>query len=112
VDEVIDVTAHVTNISFESAPMVLVDLGIPPGFDLMTGDLEQAVTDQLIQKFEITAKQILVYVEDILPEETLVLSYQLKAKYPLKVQAPDSSASLYYDADSEASAPGEEIEVM
>jgi len=111
VDEVIDVTVQVTNISFDPAPMVLVDLGIPPGFDLMTEDLTQAVEDQLIQKFETTAKQILVYVADIQPEETLVLNYGLKAKYPLNVQAPGSSASLYYDQDSKSSTPGEEIEV-
>lgn len=112
VDDIVGVTATVQNVSGAPAPMVLVDLGIPPGFDLLTADLEKAVKDRLIEKFETTAKQILVYVANIDPGEVLTLTYQLRAKYPLKVQAPDSSASLYYDPDSKTSAPGEPIEVQ
>ncbi len=112
VDDIVGVTATVQNVSGVPAPMVLVDLGIPPGFDLLTADLEKAVQDRVIEKFEMTAKQILVYVANIDPGEVLTLTYQLRAKYPLKVQAPDSSASLYYDPDSKTSAPGEPIEVQ
>jgi len=112
VDDIVGVTAVVRNVSAGPAPMVLVDLGLPPGFDLLTADLEKAVADGLIQKFETTAKQILVYVANLDPGEELTLTYQLQAKYPLKVESPDSSASLYYDPSSKTSAPGEPIEVQ
>jgi hypothetical protein len=111
VDDTIQATATVKNVSADPAPMVLVDLGIPPGFDVVADDLQKAVETQVIQKFEMTGKQIIVYVDAIMPGEDLVLTYKLKAKYPLKVTAPDSSASLYYDQGSKSSDPGEPIEV-
>lgn len=112
VDDVVKVTATVTNVSGDPAPMVLVDLGLPPGFDLLTDDLDAAVAAQKIQKYELTARQITVYVDAILPNEALVLTYALRAKYPLSVTAPDSGASLYYDPDSKDSEPGAEFEVQ
>jgi len=104
VNDLVHVTATVTNVSEAVAPMVIVDLGLPPGFSLVADDLVQAVADLKIEKFETTDRQIIVYVDAIDPGETLELTYQLQAKYPLKVQCPDSSTSLYYDASSKASA--------
>jgi hypothetical protein len=103
VNDTVNVTARVTNVSSEPLPMVMVDLGIPPGFDVISEGLEEAVREQIIQKFETTARQILVYV-DVLPgDSTLELAWQLRAKYPLKVQCPDSSTYLYYDTGTRAS---------
>jgi hypothetical protein len=111
VDDTVGVTATVKNVSAAPAPMVLIDLGVPPGFDMILDDLDKMVADHLIQKYETTAKQITVYVDLILPGEELVVTYKLRAKYPLKVQSPDSSASLYYDPASKSTAEGEGIEV-
>lgn len=111
VNDAVGVTATVRNVSADVAPMVLVDLGMPPGFDLLPDGLERAVKDRQIQKFETTDRQILVYVDALGPGQALVLQYQLRARYPLKVQCPQSTASLYYDASSAATAtcPGLEV---
>lgn len=111
VDDTIRATAVVKNVSATPAPMVLIDLGVPPGFDLILDDLDKMVADHLIEKYETTAKQITIYVDQILPGEELVITYKLRAKYPLKVQSPDSSASLYYDPSSKTTTKGEAIEV-
>ena len=111
VDDTVRVTATVTNTSGTPAPMVLVDLGLPPGFDLVPDDLDKAVAEQRIQKYEVTARQVTVYVDVIMPKESLVLTYALHAKYPLSVTAPDSSAALYYDPDSKNTEPGAAFEV-
>ncbi len=100
VNDIVNVTARVTNVSAVVAPMVLVDLGLPPGFDLQADLLQKAVTDRLISKFETTDRQILVYVDAIQPGEALTLNYALQARHPLKVKCPDSKASLYYDPTS------------
>ncbi len=84
--------------------MVIVDLGLPPGFSLVADDLVQAVSDLKINRFETTDRQIIVYVDAIEAGATLELTYQLQARYPLKVQCPDASTNLYYDASSKASA--------
>lgn len=100
VNDVVNVRATVTNRSGKTAPMVLVDLGLPPGFNLIPDLLEQAVADRRISKFETTDRQVLVYVDAIQPAETLTLDYALQARHPLKVACPDSRASLYYDPNS------------
>ena len=111
VDDIVNVTATIKNISSLPAPMVLVDLGIPPGFDVLTDSLEKAVADRVIDRFEMTAKQILVYLSKIEPMEQVKLEFGLRAKYPLEVTAPDSSAQLYYDPSSKTSTSGTTIEV-
>jgi hypothetical protein len=111
VDDIVNVTAIIKNISSLPAPMVLVDLGIPPGFDVLTDSLEKAVADRVIDRFEMTAKQILVYLSKIEPMEQVKLEFGLRAKYPLEVTAPDSSAQLYYDPSSKTSTSGTTIEV-
>lgn len=111
VNDLVGVTARVTNVSSAVAPMVIVDLGLPPGFSLVADDLVQAVSELRIQKFETTDRQIIVYVDAIAGDETLELTYQLQAKYPLKVQCPDSSTTLYYDESSRAFASCEPLTV-
>ncbi|MBM4389378.1 MAG: hypothetical protein FJ088_16705, partial [Deltaproteobacteria bacterium] len=111
VDDSVTATVNVFNLLPDPAPMVLVDLGIPPGFDVVTDSLEEMVKTGEIMKFEMTGKQIIVYIDEIEPLGKLTLTYILKAKYPLKATAPSSSASLYYDPESKTDSGTQEIEV-
>ena len=90
--------------------MVLVDLGLPPGFDLLSDLLQKAVTDKLISKFETTDRQVMVYVDAIQPSEKLTLQYGLQARHPLKVACPDSKVSLYYDQTTLARATCDKLQ--
>ncbi len=110
VNDIVNVTATVTNVSTEVAPMVLVDLGLPPGFDLLSDLLQKAVTDKLISKFETTDRQVMVYVDAIQPSEKLTLQYGLQARHPLKVACPDSKVSLYYDQTTLARATCDKLQ--
>ena len=110
-EDTVQATATIENHTEAPLPMVLVDLGIPPGFAVLTEDLDAMRKGQQIQRYDMTARQILVYLESMAGGEIVELSYGLKAKYPLKVKAPDSSAALYYDDSTEASSPGAEFEV-
>ncbi|MCS6859861.1 MAG: hypothetical protein NZT92_06030 [Abditibacteriales bacterium] len=76
--------------------MVIVDLGIPPGFEVQPGDLEELVGGKKIQKFSLTGRQIIVYIEKLHPRETLTFEYRLRAKFPLKAKTPKSAAYEYY----------------
>jgi len=111
VNDTVGVEATITNNTERPLPMVLVDLGLPPGFTVLTADLDKAVAERLIERYDLTARQVMVYLEK-LESEPLVLTYGLQARYPLKVKAPDSSASLYYDPETKGSDEGEAFEVQ
>jgi uncharacterized protein YfaS (alpha-2-macroglobulin family) len=100
------VTAHVsvTNTKPAAANMVIIDLGIPPGFEVIPADFEKMVEQKTIQKYTLTGRQIIVYLEKIPGNKTFNLDYQLKAKFPIKAQTPPSSAYEYYNPENKSHA--------
>jgi alkylhydroperoxidase/carboxymuconolactone decarboxylase family protein YurZ len=76
--------------------MVIVDLGIPPGFTVDGGDFAEMVAAKKVQKFSITARQATLYLGDVKPGDVLSFEYGLKPKYPVKVKTPATVAYEYY----------------
>ncbi|MBF0595555.1 MAG: zf-HC2 domain-containing protein [Candidatus Omnitrophica bacterium] len=74
----------------------MLDLGIPPGFQVQTDGLVNAVKEKLIEKFEVTGRQLIIYLVN-LDEKGVHLNYHLKAKFPIKGKTPQSSVYDYYD---------------
>ena len=91
-------TATIKNNLPKSANMVMVDLGIPPGFDLLTEDL-QAYQEKKghLQKFNLTATQAILYLDAVAPGETVTFRYRLRAKYPIRARTFQSRVYEYYD---------------
>jgi len=89
------------------AESAMLDLGLPPGFTVQTEDLDALVarfkdtpqdyTFPTIKRYELTGRQILVYIQNISDGNPLQFSYRLRARFPLKAQAPASSAYDYYN---------------
>jgi hypothetical protein len=87
----------------------LIDLGVPPGFVVQSEDLDRLVAHYRdlpadyqgarIERYELTGRQVIVYVTNLSGAEALGFSYRLKAKYPLSVQTPASAAYDYYNPD-------------
>jgi len=107
------VTANVTieNNTPGRMGMVLVDLGIPPGFEVQAGDLAELVGSKVIQKYTLTGRQIIVYLEELKPGQQVALQYRLKAKFPIKAKTPDSTAYEYYNPDHRGIAKPIELRV-
>jgi uncharacterized protein YfaS (alpha-2-macroglobulin family) len=91
------------------ADWALIDLGLPPGFAVEAEDLAALVAryDDVpeeyalptIERYELTGRQILIYVGNLSDEHSLNFSYRLRAKFPLKAQTPASSVYDYYNPD-------------
>jgi hypothetical protein len=110
VDDTVGVNVTVSlNEPGARAEWALIDLGIPPGFSVMAEDLNALVAASLdrppdseqatIERYELTGRQILVYIGKLSEGEPLSFSYRLKAKYPLVAQTPASNAYDYYNPD-------------
>jgi hypothetical protein len=86
--------------------MALIDLGVPPGFNVLTEDLSRLVEQGVIASYELTGRQIIIYLEDFSSESPLAFSYRLRARFPMRAQTPPSSAYDYYNpADTTVRAP-------
>jgi uncharacterized protein YfaS (alpha-2-macroglobulin family) len=109
VDEMVEVKVEVTLNKPGRAEWALIDLGIPPGFSVRTEDLAALVTRYedvpedyefpTIERFEMTGRQVLVYIGGLSFEHPLSFSYRLQAKFPLVAQTPASTAYDYYNPD-------------
>jgi len=82
--------------------MALIDLGVPPGFTVLAEDLSRLVETGAIARYELTGRQIIIYLEDFASEAPLQLSYRLRARFPMRAQTPPSSAYDYYNPTESA----------
>ena len=91
------------------AESALIDLGLPPGFTVKAEDLQALVAYYndvpadyafpRIERYELTGRQILIYVSNLKAGSTLQFSYRLTAQYPLVAQTPGSNVYDYYNPD-------------
>jgi hypothetical protein len=79
--------------------MALIDLGVPPGFTVLTEDLSRLVEKGLIARYELAGRQVIVYLEDFSSEAPLNFSYRLRARFPMRAQTPASLAYDYYNPE-------------
>lgn len=97
VDETVTATCTVVNQMEQMAPMVILDLPIPGGFVIEAGELDELVGSRLIEKYEITPRQAIIYLRELPPQQKLELRYRLRAVMPVKVTVPPGVAYEYYD---------------
>lgn len=104
-------TVSIQNNTDKTANMVIVDLGIPPGFEVQTEDFDKLVADKVITRYDTAARQIILYFEKLEPSEKLDFTYHLKAKYPIKAQSGKSKVYKYYQPEVNATDQPQEIVV-
>jgi alpha-2-macroglobulin-like protein len=103
VGENLAVVANLRNNTQQSLPMILADLPIPPGFSADTASLELLQQQGLIEKYQLTSRQIIVYVRALEPGNPLSISYTLHALIPVSIQAQPAIAYEYYKPESHVS---------
>jgi hypothetical protein len=93
------------------AGTLLVDLGLPPGFRPLTEDLDGLVAQGLIARYELTGRQILVYMTNVPSGQVYRLPYRLQARFPIRAQTPSSQAYDYYTPEKQDTATPQRIVV-
>jgi len=102
-DDIATATATVKSNLDKAANMVMVDLGIPPGFDLLSEDLQayqeksRARKSGRLEKFSLTATQAILYFDAIGAGDTVTVQFRLRAKYPIRARTFQSRVYEYYD---------------
>ena len=80
-----------------AADMAIVDLGIPPGFELLPEAFEEMLTEERIERYSVTARQVIMYFRQIESGRPVTFEYRMRAKYPLEVKTPQSAVYPYYE---------------
>jgi hypothetical protein len=92
----------------ESTAMVMVELSIPPGFTVDSGDFAEMVKAKNVEKFSLTPRQATLYLGAVPAGSTQSFAYTLRPKYPIKASTPAAVAWEYYTpAHRATSAPVE-----
>ena len=99
VDDMVNVSVRAKLTRQGVAKMVLLDLGIPPGFTVQAEDLSALVESQVIARYELTGRQIIVYVENFSSDKTLAFTCRLKARFPMRAKTQPGSSYDYYNPE-------------
>ncbi len=112
VDDVITATVTVTNTDESAKGMVLVTVGLPPGFTLVSQDLAALKAEGKLNNFEVMGKQLILYFNEIPAGVPTQVSYSLIADYPVKAETGGSEAKYYYNAEVKGEEESQKIEVL
>lgn len=116
-DDIVTATATVKNNLNKTAMMVIVDLGIPPGFELYGEDLQDyqdksaGLKSGHLSKFSVTGTQAILYFDSFAPGDTVKVKCRLRAKYPIRAKTLKSRVYEYYAPELRSVAPPVQLEV-
>jgi hypothetical protein len=116
-DDIATATTTIRNNLSKTANMVMIDLGIPPGFDLLSEDLQtlqekaSGVKNGRLEKFSLTATQAILYFNALSPRQTVSFNIRLRAKYPIRARTFQSRVYEYYDPAVNSTARPVQLEV-
>ncbi|MBN2439732.1 MAG: hypothetical protein JXJ04_00240 [Spirochaetales bacterium] len=97
VDDMIRVTVKVkNNYSDRDLNMMIVDIGVAPGFDVLTEDFSPVLNGGPLTRVEQAGRQLILYIDKIGSGKELIFSYRMKARFPMKVASPQTRFYSYY----------------
>ncbi len=99
VDETVRVKAIVVRNDIGAKGSVLLTLGVPPGFDLVTEDLEGLKVERKIQSWEKTGRQLILYLNEFPVGKKIHLEYRIKARMPVNAATGGAEVRLYYNPE-------------
>ena len=111
VNDTVNATAVVKNTTKSIENMVLVTLGIPPGFQVQTADLGPYLQQGTLSRYELTGRQLILYLTALAPQSSATFSYRLQALMPVKAVDGGAEAHLYYEPSKRAQLAGQSFEV-
>jgi uncharacterized repeat protein (TIGR01451 family) len=111
-DETVTETITVRNNTQSAQNMILVTVGLPPGFQVATEDLDAYKTQKVLSDYDVTGKQVILYVSALQPAAVQHFVYHLHAVMPVKASDCGGEAMLYYQPEKKTSAPATVLEVV
>lgn len=87
----------------EPAEVPIVEIAVPPAFEVDPGDLDALVArSSVLRRWTMEHGKVTLYLESLAPSQPLDVSFPLRALRTARVVAPSSSAYLYYHPEVRA----------
>jgi uncharacterized protein YfaS (alpha-2-macroglobulin family) len=102
-DETVTARVKIQNNTAAKAKMVMIDLGIPPGFEPTGEDFAELLEmtrgrdGGKLEKYTITARQVILYLDGLNPRQAAEFTYRLRAKFPVRAQTLPARVYEYYN---------------
>ena len=94
------------------AGMVVLDVSVPTGFAPVVEGIEELVSGNAkIKRFDLAGRKVILYIEDLAPEETLRIQFDAVALYPVRAQPVTSQIYSYYNPQWRTEVLGESVTV-
>lgn len=110
VGEIVNVTARISTDQDDNMPMA--ELGLPPGFSLDGDLLEEAREEGLIARYEIKQGKLALYFSEILSDQPISVTFELKAGMAVDAAVPSSVVYPYYNPGLKYETPSFPISVI
>ncbi len=96
---------QVHNRTSRTARMVMVDVGIPPGFRVLTEDLTELVRQGTIARFDRTPRQVIFYIDRVPGNAHMQWRFRMRATMPVRARTGSVRVYEYYHPDRPDEAP-------
>ena len=94
------------------AGMVVIDVAIPTGFAPVTETVEALVEEHhKLKRYEIAGRKVILYIEDMRPNESISLEFEAVALHPVQAQPVTSQVYSYYSPHWRAETLGQAVSV-
>lgn len=114
VNDLVKVTATVSfnPPEFIESGMVVLDISVPTGFTPVVESIDAAIKSiPIIKRYDISGRKVIFYLDEIKAGETISLSFQVKATFPVKAKGAVSQVYAYYQPDLKGQTLGEDMVV-
>ncbi len=114
VDDRITVSANVrfTPPVLIEAGMVVLDVSVPTGFAPVVETIEALVGDNpAVKRYDIAGRKVILYIEDLLPNQSMGFEFDAVALYPVKAQPVTSQVYSYYNPQWRGETLGQRVTV-
>jgi uncharacterized protein YfaS (alpha-2-macroglobulin family) len=115
--EVVTATAVAGNPRPRTAPQVMLELGIPPGFEPFAEDFEArlAAPDDShlghLMKYTLAADRVILYLDGLESKQTFSIQYRLRARQVVRAKTRPAKIYEYYNPENSATAKPQSIAV-
>ncbi|MGC9455728.1 MAG: hypothetical protein ACP5HU_12845, partial [Phycisphaerae bacterium] len=96
------VHVEIANNGGTAVVMPLADVGTPPGFAVRPAGLDKAVADGRIERYSITARGVILYLDNLQPGQRVEIDYEMVARMPLRAVSAPTRVYAYYDPQTQA----------
>ena len=91
--------------------MTIVDLGVPPGFEVVADSVDALKQAGAIKRYSLTGRQVILYFDRLPGLQDVRFTLQMKAKYPARAKTRPSTVYQYQKPSPRDQAPPTELVV-